>query len=334
MVDFFSLLDEIFKLISSVRQILLPIGIFLVIGGLLFAFFGRKIFDFLLFLIGGSLVAGAVIIFIGPRAGLPETITLGFVGFVAGGILTYYIFYLLIFGIGASVGTLMGILIMQGDVSNFWAGIVVLAIASIFGAIAVMIFQITLAISTAITGAYIVSIGMFILTGNSGLATTFGTISAFAGAFFQIFLLETFAESFEKAIGSTFDGLVLQLPFGKRAKRKTKVKPRPKPKEIIKEFSIEGKEREFADIEERRRNLQMSQHKFESVAVNILESFKKFIEACENELANLTKGKEGEKRTKKAGVIKQKREQAIQVLSKLENILEEWRKKTSQSYIT
>ena len=212
-------MNEILTIVESVREPLLPIAVLLVIAGLLFAFFGRKIFDLLLFLMGGSLVAGMFIIFF-QRATLPWQILLGILGFIIGGFATVYLFYLLIFGVGASIGAFVGIILFHGG--NVWADIGILIVAVIFGAIAVAIFQLMLAISTAITGGYVAVIGIYIVTGDRGLATLLGVIIPIVGAIFQIFVLDAFAEYLGKATGKTLAGLV-SLPF-KGSTRKPKGK--------------------------------------------------------------------------------------------------------------
>jgi len=341
MVDLSSLLDEIFKGISAVRQTLLPIGIVLVIGGLLFAFFGRKIFNFLLFLIGGSLAAGAVALYFGvvgiPPAGPIAVVLLAIGAFVLGGFLFYFVFYLFIFSIGASVGTLLSLFILKGDVSSLWAVILTLILACVFGGIAMVIFQITLAISSAITGAYVTSIGLFILTGNREDAMVFGVIFAIAGALFQIFLLDAFAESFNRASGNAFDGLLSRLPFRKQAGRahaKTKSGQLQEYREKIDQFSIEKTEEEFASALSNYKAGTMSQHGFEDLATKILDNLSRFTAACDHELKLSARGIKVGKTAAQIEVTTQRKNKAGQVTSEIQSVLSEVRRKGSASYIT
>ena len=114
MIDWGSVLNELFKTISNVRGALLPLGLALLICGFLMAFFGKDIFNALLFFAGGFLVGGGILLLFSLRGGITlSSIAFAIVGFVGGGVLIYFVFYSLIFLVGSSIGGVVGLLIFQ-----------------------------------------------------------------------------------------------------------------------------------------------------------------------------------------------------------------------------
>jgi hypothetical protein len=153
----------------------------LIVIGLLLAFFGRAIFHYLIFILGGLVIGGGlalVAIALGQNTLL--VLAVGIIGFIIGGLVAIFLLYGALFLIGAFIGYLMGTALFPNNA-------VLLGItAIIFGVFLVIIFKTALPVFTAIEGGALVGLGLLLNGAGFSLSTTVGLIVIVLGVAYQL----------------------------------------------------------------------------------------------------------------------------------------------------
>lgn len=156
----------------------------LIIVGLLLAFFGKVIFYYLIFVLGGVFlgVGLALLMFLAGKES--SYILLGGVGgFLGGGVIAVLLFRLQLFLVGAVMGGLVGFVLFPDMNPPYAIGI----LSAVGGILFIIMFDKLLAVASAILGGGI--IGVCALFSGTGV-TIAGVITLFviaAGSFFQLF---------------------------------------------------------------------------------------------------------------------------------------------------
>jgi len=126
--------------------------------GLLFAFFGSKIFRALIFLAGG-VVLGAGLALVLRALGYDALIVVGAgaLGFLVGGFIALFLLRVAIFFIGTYVGYIIGARLFPGNL------IAVAVAAIVAGLVFVLLYRVVLAVFTAVLGGALVAAGLYLL---------------------------------------------------------------------------------------------------------------------------------------------------------------------------
>jgi hypothetical protein len=171
MLEILYLLEEIIPNLSDVIGV---IGTFLLMFGVINAFFGYKIFKFMLgvmgFLIGGWL---GILVYVNNNGANydPDTLT------------RYFFFWAIVGSILAETFYLLGTLIVVGFISGFAIFLmtgsegVAIAFGIIFGVLTVFFQKYAIIISTALSGGKVAALGLWFI----GLADGKNTNTSFAG---------------------------------------------------------------------------------------------------------------------------------------------------------
>lgn len=153
--------------------------VFLIIG-ILYCFFGRKLFDIFNFLIGALLALGLTTA-VCPASGF-SLLLLVIVSFLIGGLVGFFVPYLLVGIIGFSLG--VGLLIGFSPLLALISGI-------ILGSIAVFLFRFFLHVLTALIGGSLAGSAIFEWTGLEEASISIGIILFVTGSIFQYMELDS-----------------------------------------------------------------------------------------------------------------------------------------------
>jgi hypothetical protein len=156
----------------------------LIVIGVLLAFFGRAIFHYLIFILGGLVIGGGlalVAMALGQSA--PLVLGVGIIGFVIGGLIAIFLLYLALFVTGAYIGYLMGTVLFPNSV------VVPAIIAMIFGVFLVVIFKAALPIFTAIEGGALVGLALLLNGAGYSISATAALVIIVLGAAYQLLAL-------------------------------------------------------------------------------------------------------------------------------------------------
>lgn len=135
--------------------------------GLLYCFFGYRIFKVLLgilgFVVGASVAAKFVFDTFGGEPVL--TIVAGLVGGVIGTVLLVFLYFVGVFLLGAWLGSLLGVLLTGGGEST--AALVIIVVLAVMGGIVTVVFQkLMIILSTALGGSWAIVYGISHLLGG------------------------------------------------------------------------------------------------------------------------------------------------------------------------
>ena len=136
--------------------------------GVVYCFFGYRIFRIILGIlgfIGGASVAAAVAFDIFGREQV-VLIVAGLVGGIIGAVLMVVLYFIGIFLLGAWLGSLLGVLLTGGGESTV-ATVIILVLAVIGGIVALMLQKLMIILSTALSGAWAIVSGVFHLVGGA-----------------------------------------------------------------------------------------------------------------------------------------------------------------------
>ena len=136
--------------------------------GVVYCFFGYRIFRIILGIlgfIGGASVAAAVAFDIFGREQV-VLIVAGLVGGIIGAVLMVVLYFIGIFLLGAWLGSLLGVLLTSGGESTV-ATVIILVLAVIGGIVALMLQKLMIILSTALSGAWAIVSGVFHLVGGA-----------------------------------------------------------------------------------------------------------------------------------------------------------------------
>lgn len=180
-------------LISNLYEIFWAFPIVFLVLGIVYCFYGREIFDFLNFLIGGF-------------AGLGFALGLGFsaiglllisvVAFIVGGIIGWFAPYLLIGIVGFSLG--LGMLVSVSPLIGIIAGII-LAVG------AILLFRFFLPALTSLLGGSLAAYVIFEWTGSEPISFIVGVGLVVAGIVYQYVYLEESERKRKKSKVLDFD---------------------------------------------------------------------------------------------------------------------------------
>ena len=146
--------DDLFQIPTLSPAYAIP----LIAVGLLFAFFGTKIFRALIFLAGGvALGAGLALVLRALGYDTLIVIGAGALGFIVGGFIALFLLRLAIFFIGAYIGYVIGVRFFPGNT----LAILVAVIAA--GLLFMLLYRVVLAVFTAVIGGALVGAGMLLL---------------------------------------------------------------------------------------------------------------------------------------------------------------------------
>ena len=136
--------------------------------GVVYCFFGYRIFRIILGIlgfIGGASVAAAVAFDIFGREQV-VLIVAGLVGGIIGAVLMVVLYFIGIFLLGAWLGSLLGVLLTGGGGSTVET-VIILVLAVIGGVAAVMLQKLMIILSTALSGAWAIVSGVFHIVGGA-----------------------------------------------------------------------------------------------------------------------------------------------------------------------
>lgn len=153
----------------------------LIVIGLLLAFFGRAIFHYLIFILGGMVIGGGLAL-VAMAFGQSTLFVLGvgIIGFIIGGLIAIFLLYAALFLIGACIGYLIGTALFPNNV------VVLAIIAMIFGVFLVIIFKAALPVFTAIEGGALVGLGLILNGVGFPVSAIVGLLIIILGAAYQL----------------------------------------------------------------------------------------------------------------------------------------------------
>lgn len=166
-------------LLANLHDIVIAFPIIFLALGIIYCFYGRKIFNILNFLIGGFIALGIAVSlsdFSGARM-----LFISIASFFLGGILGFFVPYLLVGVAGFSIGLALFLNISQ--LIGVVAGII-MAMGLL------MLFRFFLPALTALIGGSIVSYALFEWTGSTAISLLVGVVLMIAGAVYQYTNLE------------------------------------------------------------------------------------------------------------------------------------------------
>ncbi len=165
---------SLMEMISDLNELIIAFPIIFLILGVLYSFYGKRLFDIFNFLIGGFLALGFMYSYF-PSSGILLIIIL--IGsFLIGGVIGFFAPYLWIGIVGFALGT--GLLIGLSPPLAIVLGI-------LFAAIAVVLFRLLLPAMTALIGGILAGTAVFQLTGSREASLIIGAILFIAGTIFQ-----------------------------------------------------------------------------------------------------------------------------------------------------
>lgn len=177
----------ILEVLSSLNEILLVVpGIFLAVG-VLYCFYGKKLFDFLNFLIGGFIAVGFMAFVHAETEFILFLSTVA--SFLVGGLIGFFVPYFLVGAAGFSLG--LGLFFGISPLLGLVFGTA--------GAVAgIVLLRFFLPAMTSLIGAGIAGSAVFELTGSSTISLLVGFVLFAAGTAFQYFYLVSKDEDGQK----------------------------------------------------------------------------------------------------------------------------------------
>lgn len=175
-------------LLSNLHEIVLAFPIIFLVLGVLYCFFGRRVFDIINFFIGGFVSVGFAV----GLSGLSGIgmILISIVSFLVGGLIGFLFPYLFVGIVGFSIG--LGLLVSFSPLFGLLAGILVAVVA-------VLLFRFFLPILTALVGGSLVAYALFDWTGSEPISLVVGIVLIVTGTIYQyVFLKPHERESKEK----------------------------------------------------------------------------------------------------------------------------------------
>jgi hypothetical protein len=167
----------VLKLLALPSALAVP----LIVIGLLLAFFGRAIFRYLIFILGGVVIGGGLAL-VAMALGQSTLVVLagGIIGFVIGGLVAIFLLHAALFLIGAYIGYSVGTALFPNNT-------IVLAFTTIIvGVFLVIIFKATLPVFTAIEGGALVGLGLVLGGVGFPVSATIALIIIILGAAYQL----------------------------------------------------------------------------------------------------------------------------------------------------
>ena len=153
----------------------------LIAVGLLFAFFGKRIFRVLIFLAGGvALGAGLALVLRALGYDTLFVMGAGALGFIVGGFIALFLLRLAVFFIGAYVGYVIGVRFFPGNM----LAILIVVIAA--GLLFIVLYRVVLAVFTAVTGGALVGAGMLLLGIDHYIVAVVTLVVMLLGVLFQL----------------------------------------------------------------------------------------------------------------------------------------------------
>lgn len=166
-------------LLSNLHDIVLAFPIIFLAVGLVYCFFGRKIFDIVNFLTGGLIALGFVVS-LASLSGI-EMVLISIIAFLAGGLIGFFAPYLFVGIVGFSIG--VGLLVSFSPLLGLLSGIV-LAVA------AILLFRFFLPFLTALVGGSLAAYAIFAWTNSEMISIIVGIVLIVIGTIFQYTYLE------------------------------------------------------------------------------------------------------------------------------------------------
>ena len=167
-------------LLSNLHGVVFAFPIVFFVLGVIYSFYGREIFDIINFLIGGFAGLGVALSLPGLSGAGVVLASIGAI--VIGGLIGYFIPYLLVGIIGFSIG--LGLFVGFSPLVGLAAGIV-LAI------VAVSLFKFFLPVLTALLGGFIAAFPIYEWTGSELAAYVGGSALIVLGVLYQYSRLES-----------------------------------------------------------------------------------------------------------------------------------------------
>lgn len=168
------------SIISNLHDVVLLFPVVILIIGLFYCFLGKKLFDVVNFLVGG-LVALGVVLGLSGLSGPPLYIS-SLAAFLVGGIIGFFLPYLVIGLVGFSIG--VALLASLSTVLAFLGGI-------IFAVLLIALFVFFLPLLTTFFGATISAYAILELTGSELISIVAGIFLFVSGVLYQYFYADS-----------------------------------------------------------------------------------------------------------------------------------------------
>lgn len=166
-------------LLSNLHEIVIAFPIIFLILGLAYCFYGREIFDIANFLVGGLIAIGFAVSLSGSmNIGM---IFVSIIAFLIGGLIGFFVPYLLVGIVGFTVG--LGLFIAFSPMIGLISGIIV-AVG------AVLLFRFFLPLLTALLGGSLTAYAVFEWTGSEPISIVVGIVLILTGTIYQYRYLE------------------------------------------------------------------------------------------------------------------------------------------------
>ncbi len=166
-------LEELLRAFQDSPESALAAAIVAIVLGVLCCFLGYRLFKVVLaicsFVVGGAMSGGLVYVLFGENAAL--TIIAGIVGGIVIAIILVLLYYVGIFLVGAALGSVLAMAIMNNLLDEPMALVVVVS-AIVFGCLALVVHRFLIIISTAALGALDVIVGTAEISGHGFDLTT------------------------------------------------------------------------------------------------------------------------------------------------------------------
>lgn len=161
-------------LLDSLHEVILVFPIVFLVLGILYCFFGRKLFDIFNFLIGGFIGLG-IGVSVSGLSGI-SVLIISIIGFLIGGLIGFFTPYLFIGIVGFSIG--LGLLVGLSPLLGLVGGVTLAFIA-------VLLFRFFLPFLTALFGGSFIAYAIHHWSGSEPASLLIGVMFVAAGTAYQ-----------------------------------------------------------------------------------------------------------------------------------------------------